>query len=370
MTPAWTAWTAVLAPAGAAAVLAVAPGRLADRLAGWMALGGALAALALAGLLFPGSTAAAAGLRTDALAAGLAVLAAGLAAAEALCFARPALPRLQRVLALATLAGTLLALLAELPGLAWIGLAAAAAAALLSGRTTPLPAAAGLGLAGVGIVLLQAPGGRAVGFVLLLAGCGLLTRMQAALALPALALVLRGRGLVEAGAGPPLLAVGLGLIAAAALAPRTDRAGLTGLAAAGPGLALFAFGLGGPAAAAGLLSLAASCLAQGAAAARPQPRWLRAAGLAALAGLPPFGVFAGWVMVLTETARRLPLLCLPLGAGLAACAWTVLRQPPDALAGPPDPLRSAAAGLQLAVLAALGLGLLPGAQAWLAAAAP
>ncbi len=365
MTPVWTAWAAVLAPAGAAAVLAVAPGRL----AGWVMLGGTLAALALAGLLLPGSVGAAAGLRADALAAGLAVLAAGLAAAEALCLARPALPRLERMLAPAALAGTLLALLAELPGPAWIGLATAAAASLLSGRIVPLPAAAGLGLAGLGTVLLQAPGGRAVGFVLLLAGCGLLATMRAALALPAVALVLRGRGLVEAGfAGPPLLAVGLGLIAAAALAPRTDRAGLTGLAAAGPGLALFAFGLGSPAAAAaGLLGLAASCLAQGAAAARPQPRWLRAAGLAALAGLPPFGVFAGWVMVLAETARRLPLLCLPLGAGLAACAWTVLRQPLPP-AGLPDPLRSAAAGLQLAALAALGLGLLPGAQAWLAAA--
>lgn len=366
MTPAWTAWAAVLAPAAAAMVLAVAP----SRLAGWVTLGGTLAALALAGLL-PPVGAAAAGLRTDALAVGLATLAAALAAAEALCLARSGLPRLQGLLTLAALAGTLLALLAELPGPAWLGLAAAAAAALLSGRTTPLPAAAGLGLAGLGTMLLQAPGGRAVGFVLLLAGCGLLAMMQAALALPAVALVLRGQGLVEAGAGPPLLAVGLGLIAAAALAPRTDRAGPTGQAAAGSGLALFAFGLGGPAAAAaGLLSLAASSLAQGAAAARPQPRWLRTAGLAALAGLPPFGVFAGWVMVLTETARRLPLLCLPLGAGLAACAWTVLRQPPDLPAGPPDPLRSAAAGLQLAALAALGLGLLPGAQAWLAAAAP
>ncbi len=371
MTLAWTAWAAVLAPAGAAAVLTVAPGRLGDRLAGWVALGGTLAALAFAGLLLSGSVTAAAGLRTDALAGGLATLAAGLAAAEALCLARSALPRLQRALVPATLAGTLLALLAGPPSLAWIGLATAAAAGLLSGRVMLLPAAAGLGLAGLGVALLQAPGGRAVGFVLLLAGCGLLAMTQAALAVPAVALVLRGQGLVEAGAGPPLLAVGLGLIAAAALASRTDRAGLTGLAAAGPGLALFAFGLGGPAAAAaGLLSLAASCLAQGAAAAQPQPRWLRAANLAALAGLPPFGVFAGWVMVLTETARRAPPLCLPLGAGLAACAWTMLRQPPDPLAGPPDPLRSASAGLQLAALAALGLGLLPGAQAWLAAAAP
>lgn len=119
-----------------------------------------------------------------------------------------------------------------------------------------------------------------------------------------------------------------------------------------------------------------------------------AAGVAALAGLPPFGVFAGGYLILTEAARVAPWLLLPAGAGLVAGAWALLARlsgpwpggaardaaprDADAAEGEAPPARddgassrAAPVGVWLNLAAALALGaLLPApVAAWLRAAA-
>ena len=42
------------------------------------------------------------------------------------------------------------------------------------------------------------------------------------------------------------------------------------------------------------------------------------AGIVAVAGLPPFGLFASEFLIATETVRRIPWLALPLGLGLSS----------------------------------------------------
>jgi hydrogenase-4 component F len=210
----------------------------------------------------------------------------------------------------------------------------------------------------------------------------------------ALVAILRARSLVAANPdavspGPALLALGLLSLLLAAVALRRQATGQGFLAAAGlgqVGVVAFAFGLGGGAATfAGMLhltvlTLTRAALAMGFARAAQLKgggdlggllaghRALAltlVAGLLALAGLPPFGLFTSLFLVVLETTRQAPWLVAPLVLGLAGCAWALgaravalCRHPatPDMGAAPP-PGALLPAWLHLAVVAVLGLAM-------------
>ncbi len=214
--------------------------------------------------------------------------------------------------------------------------------------------------------------------------------------LPGAALValLRARSLVASNPdavapGPALLTMGLVSLLLAALTLRRQTSGQRFLAVAGlghVGVVAFAFGLGsGAAIFAGLLhltllTLTRSALIQlcgraeqvrggggldGLLAGHPALALTLAAGLLALAGLPPFGLFTSLFLVVMETVREAPLLAIPLTLALAACAWAagarvvaLCRHVPLADAGPgPPPGALLPAWLHLAVVAVLGLAM-------------
>lgn len=192
----------------------------------------------------------------------------------------------------------------------------------------------------------------------------------------ALAVLLRLRGVLAVNPeamppGPPLLALGVlsVLLAGFGLWRCRDAAGFFALCATGQrGVVCLGFGLGTPAATSGgLLHLAAHTLAGaavlqcvgaggvarpedgrypahggGPAPSHPASRAPFAAGVAALAGLPPFGVFAGGYLVLAEVAREAPWLLVPAGAGLLAGSWALVARLQDLYFGrlgapAPDP---------------------------------
>ncbi len=226
--------------------------------------------------------------------------------------------------------------------------------------------------------------------------------------LPGAALValLRARSLVASNAdavapGPWLLTLGLVSLGLAALTLQRQASGQRFLAVAGLGhigVVAFAFGLGsGAATFAGLLhllllTLTRSALIQlcgragqvrggaeldGLLAGHWALALTLAAGLVALAGLPPFGLFTSLFLVVMETVREAPLLAIPLTLGLAACAWAggarivaLCRHMPLPDAGPgPPPGALLPAWLHLAVLAVLGLAMPQPVVDWLTAIA-
>lgn len=98
-----------------------------------------------------------------------------------------------------------------------------------------------------------------------------------------------------------------------------------------------------------------------------------AAGIAAMAALPPFGMFASAFLILTAAVQQAPLAAALAGAGLVVGAWALvsrlialcLGQPtPDA--GPtPAPAALLPAWLLLAVALAAGVALPSPVSAWL-----
>ncbi len=224
--------------------------------------------------------------------------------------------------------------------------------------------------------------------------------------------VLRAKAIVGANPdavtpGPFLLALGLAsvLLASLALWRRGDaRRFFAWSSIEHMGIAAFAFGLGGPAAnLAGLLHLIGHSLVKsavffgvgraaqvkgsqkiadigGLVATHPALGWGLAIAIAAIAGMPPFLLFASEFRLFTAAAE-IPWLALPLAIGMVvalAALVTVLQAlcfgppTPDA-AGALDGWREAAAAaplwLHLAVAAALGIAMPAGLAAMLMAAA-
>ena len=202
--------------------------------------------------------------------------------------------------------------------------------------------------------------------------------------------ILRLRGLLDDNAhalspGGPIMALGLIslLVSGFALWQRQGLARFLAVSTAGQsGLIAFSFGLGGAVATfAGLLHLTVHTLVK-AAAFQTGPGRIggthRAAGLtllvalAALAGMPPFGLFTSLILVTEQTLQRVPLLAAPLGIGVVAGAWALLARLPSDCLGPrgAPPTRIALAGLagawaNLAAALVLGLAMPPGLVAWL-----
>jgi hydrogenase-4 component F len=222
--------------------------------------------------------------------------------------------------------------------------------------------------------------------------------------LPGVALValLRARSLLASNPdalapGPPLLLLGLLslLLAALALPRLRDPRRFAAVAARGQiGVVAFAFGLGGGAAIfAGvlhltLLTLLRPVLAQGFARAVQMKGGAElggllgkhralglalASGLVALAGVPPFGLFTSFFLVVLETTRLAPLLAIPLGLGIAGFASAIIarmvalcRAAPTPDLGPaPPPVALLPSWLLLALVALLGLAMPGAAFDWL-----
>ena len=154
----------------------------------------------------------------------------------------------------------------------------------------------------------------------------------------ALVLLLRLRGVLDGNAqaiapGGPLMALGLATLLVSAVGlwrGRGERRWLALFSAGQNGVVAFAFGLGGAAATlAGLVHLTAHTLAKAAAfqggAGRPN-RVVRQFGMAAVAGLPPFGVFGSLVLVMQQTMRHGLWLAVLVGAGAAVSAWAALAR--------------------------------------------
>ncbi len=266
-------------------------------------------------------------------------------------------------------------------GLAVFGLA------VLSGAAAP---ALGAGWPSLSWSALPDAGARAdglalgVGFAALLLGLGCacallpiwaalrgvaLPRTAAMLAGPLgavwLVIALRLRGVLDGDGhaiapGGLMLALALAGLLIAAICAR-DRARLLPAAiVAMLAASLFGFGLGGAAATgAGLLHLTLGCLALIAAA---SGGWPAALGLASLAALPPFGLFASFFALLAASLQRAPLLAAPFGLLLAIVALFALPWLPS-----PDRPRPAShvgwAGLALAAVG--GWAMPPGVTAWL-----
>ena len=270
----------------------------------------------------------------------------------------------------AILAGSVLAVAAAAPLSAWAGTAVAmlgAAAAALPDRAEAWRrlrlGCTGLALALFGAIALHAARPPASAMAAAMLGYGSLAVLAPELTVVAVALIVRlpappllllatGLAGLAFGAAASWLAVpswpGLGrpsshpssheeLGCDAATAPdppgrmagsgQVMTAALVGLAQGG--VAVFAFGLGTPGGAfAGLLQLTLLVLTQ-CALLLSRPEGLdRLAALAGLGGIPPFGLFASLALVVAATAAADPFLLLPLGVGLAAVAWVMLRQLP------------------------------------------
>lgn len=222
----------------------------------------------------------------------------------------------------------------------------------------------------------------------------------------ALFVILRVRGIMAANPeaispGPPIMALGLLslLMAALSLWRRRDVKRFFAFSTIEQsGVAAFAFGLGGPLATfAGLLHLTLHTLLKAAvfqcvgracqlkgsqlftditgllASHRPLGLTL-AAGIVAVAGLPPLGLFTSEFLVISHTVQSRPLLALPLGLGLVIGAWalgwrliTLCTGPATPDRGPaPATLALAPAWLHLAIAIVLGLAMPATLVAWFA----
>ncbi len=397
-------WVAAGVPlAGAAAVVLLRRRPVAP----FVALAAAAVSLAVA-MALPWHGGAGALLRVDALAAHMA-MAVGLCGVLALWLGRA--PPAVAAQGLAMQAGLLLAVMAEGPVLAWVGLEAAVLALLLAPArggeaawraAVALVPALGLALLG-GMVLWLAAGGAwtwvglaeaapglspvllSLAWMLLVAGLATVAglaplhgwmraawRGGAAAWLPALGavalvLLLRARGVVVAQddavePGPPLLALGLASLAWAVLGLWRENRVARDAVLFVAGLATVAFGLGGDAVPAGLVLLTTGVVLGPLVAVGVG--WVGATALASLALMPPFPTFGAALALLGEAADAMPWLAVPLAAlmvagagGIARAAWLAwqARAPvPPAAWGP--------AGLVLAGLMAAGV--VPAAARW------
>jgi hydrogenase-4 component F len=79
--------------------------------------------------------------------------------------------------------------------------------------------------------------------------------------------------------------------------------------------------------------------------------WLLVGCVFFLTGLPPSGLFATEFLIISQTVQRVPILSLPLGAGLLLCAIAIIRHVgPLGFAPPPKNTMPAKAGRLLGVV--------------------
>ncbi len=225
----------------------------------------------------------------------------------------------------------------------------------------------------------------------------------------ALLLIMRLRAVMAANAqaidpGPPIMVLGLlsVLLAAFSLWGRRDVKRFFAFSSIEQsGLAAFAIGLGGVGATfAALLHMTVHTLCKaavyqsvGAASQRkggqkfteitgmiasdPALGITLAAAIIAVAGLPPFGLFASEILILSETMRQTPWLVPLLAIGLLVGGWKLLARLITLCLGAPTQARGPAVGwtllwpawLHLVLAAILGFAMPATIAAWLLAAA-
>ncbi len=225
----------------------------------------------------------------------------------------------------------------------------------------------------------------------------------------ALVVILRLRSMMAANAeaidpGPPIIALGVlsVIFAAFSLWGRRDVKRFFAFSTIEQsGLAAVAIGLGGPAATFAALfhitvhTLAKSAVFQavGRAAQRKGAQSFEAitglitsdralgltlaAGIIAVAGLPPFGIIASEILILREAARLHPWLLAPLIVGLLVGGWKLFNRLITLCLGDPSPSPGPAAHwtafipswVHLAIALALGIAMPASFAAWLASAA-
>jgi hydrogenase-4 component F len=183
--------------------------------------------------------------------------------------------------------------------------------------------------------------------------------------------------------GPFLLGLGLAsaLLAGFALWRRRDARRLFAWSSIEHmGLAAFAFGLGGGAAYAGVLHLAGHSLLKsavffglgaavqlkgsqrmadirGLAASHPALGWALVLAVLAVAGLPPFALFASELRLLGEAAARAPWLAGPLALALLLAAMALVGALQALCFGPPTPDLPGARLARFGVLLPMGVHL-------------
>jgi hydrogenase-4 component F len=225
----------------------------------------------------------------------------------------------------------------------------------------------------------------------------------------ALLLILRLRGVMASNPqaidpGPPIMVLGLlsVLLAAFSLWGRRDAKRFFAFSSIEQsGLAAFAIGLGGVTATfAALLHMTVHTLAKAAvyqSIGRASQRkggqkftdivgliasdralgLTLAAAIIAVAGLPPFGLFASEVLILSATMRQQPFLVPLLVLGLLVGGWKLLARLISLCLGPPTLAKGPAAPwtsllptwVHLAIVAVLGFAMPASIAAWLVAAA-
>lgn len=219
----------------------------------------------------------------------------------------------------------------------------------------------------------------------------------------ALVVLLRLRGAFAPGTALLLLGLGSVLVGSVCVWAQRDVKRVFGFAGIGQnGVVALAFGLGGPAGNfAGLLCMilgtlaraaifqSVGCAAQvrggqtmgalaGLSRGQPVLGMTLAAGVVALAGLPPFGLFAAWFMLVSETTRAAPWVSPVLVLALAAGGWALMAKllhisfdtpPAGARAAPVGAMVLAGAWFDLALVLLLGLAMPAGVLAVLRQAA-
>ncbi|MBV8524759.1 MAG: hydrogenase 4 subunit F [Acetobacteraceae bacterium] len=204
--------------------------------------------------------------------------------------------------------------------------------------------------------------------------------------------------------GPPIMALGLIsiLIAVASLWSRRDVKRFFAYSSIEQsGVAAFAFGLGGPAATfAGLLHLTLHTLTKasvfqcvgraaqlkggqkfadiaGLIPASPALGLSLAAGIIALAAVPPSGLFTSEFLIASASVRAAPLLAIPLMIGLVTGGWAVMARLQNLCLGVatpnkgpgPKPVALLPIWVQLALVLLLGLAMPAPIADWFARAA-
>ena len=130
------------------------------------------------------------------------------------------------------------------------------------------------------------------------------------------------------------------------------------------GIGVFAFGLGtAEALFAGLITLLLLTVTWTAVEVSNAGKAERLVAVGGLAGLPPFGVWPGLVLIVLATAHRSVWLLLALSLALGLIAWaTIARLPPRRWTRAPVP---ALAWVPLAATVLLGLAMPDAVTAWL-----
>ncbi|WP_287980903.1 hydrogenase 4 subunit F [Acidiphilium sp.] len=150
------------------------------------------------------------------------------------------------------------------------------------------------------------------------------------------------------------------------------------------GIITFAFGIGGPIGnLAGLLQMAMHSLTKsaiffavghvaqakgtqkiaeisGLTASHPFLGWTLVAGIAAIAGLPPFGIFTSEFLLITSTFARAPLLAVLLGLGILLAFGALLLRMTGLCFGAPSPGNAPSSAAATPLLLHLGLVLAVG----------